>query len=76
MLYLGRIDPNKGCETLIRFFTRRADRTGARVPLVMAGPANMPIPAHAQVKPLGFVGEDVREALARQRRASGRPVAV
>jgi glycosyltransferase involved in cell wall biosynthesis len=63
VLYLGRVDPNKGCETLLRFFTRRADRTGDRVPLVMAGPANMPIPPHEQVQPLGFVDEDVREAL-------------
>jgi glycosyltransferase involved in cell wall biosynthesis len=63
VLYLGRIDPNKGCETLIRFFTRWADRTGATVPLVMAGPANMPIPEHRRVMPLGFVDHHVREAL-------------
>jgi glycosyltransferase involved in cell wall biosynthesis len=62
-LYLGRIDPNKGCESLIRYFTRWADRADARVPLVLAGPANMPIPPHAQLKPLGFVSEDIREAL-------------
>ena len=42
VLYVGRIDPNKGCGTLLRFFTRWATATGTAVPLVMAGPANMP----------------------------------
>jgi glycosyltransferase involved in cell wall biosynthesis len=63
MLYLGRIDPNKGCRTLLRFYTRWAERTGDPVPLVMAGPPNMPIPAHPLVKPLGFVDPAVRDAL-------------
>jgi glycosyltransferase involved in cell wall biosynthesis len=63
VLYLGRIDPNKGCGTLIRSFMRWADRRTAKVPLIMAGPANMPIPSHPQVKPLGFVDQRVREAL-------------
>jgi glycosyltransferase involved in cell wall biosynthesis len=63
LLYLGRIDPNKGCETLLRFFVRWAERTGAAIPLVMAGPANMPVPDHPLVRPLGFVEPAVREAL-------------
>jgi glycosyltransferase involved in cell wall biosynthesis len=63
ILYLGRVDPNKGCETLIRHFTRYASETGRRVQLVMAGPANMPIPSHPLVVQLGFVQDEVREAL-------------
>lgn len=63
VLYLGRIDPNKGCDTLLRFYARWADLTGTSVPLVMAGPANMPIPDHPLVRPLGFVDAAVREAL-------------
>jgi glycosyltransferase involved in cell wall biosynthesis len=59
LLYLGRIDPNKGCGTLLRYF----QKAGSRTPLVMAGPANMPIPDIPLVKPLGFVDERVREAL-------------
>ena len=46
LLYLGRVDPNKGCETLLRHYARWSERTDLRVPLVLAGPANMPIPAH------------------------------
>jgi glycosyltransferase involved in cell wall biosynthesis len=63
VLYLGRVDPNKGCETLLRHFLRRQAASGSRVPLVMAGPTNMPIPDDASVKPLGFVDEHAREAL-------------
>jgi len=65
-LYLGRIDPNKGCRTLLRFYVRWLERTGARLPLVMAGPANMPVPDHPLVKPLGYVTPVVRDALLAQ----------
>ena len=63
VLYLGRIDPNKGCETLVRYFLKRHDTARVRVPLVMAGPANMPLPDHESVTCLGFVDEGAREAL-------------
>jgi glycosyltransferase involved in cell wall biosynthesis len=63
VLYLGRIDPNKGCETLVRYFLKRDSTARVRVPLVMAGPANMPLPDHPSVHCLGFVDEDAREAL-------------
>jgi glycosyltransferase involved in cell wall biosynthesis len=62
VLYLGRIDPNKGCEALIRHFLRYVEN-GRRVQLVMAGPANMPIPDHPLIRPLGFVDEGMRDAL-------------
>jgi glycosyltransferase involved in cell wall biosynthesis len=63
ILYLGRVDPNKGCDTLLRHFMRWSDQTGRRIPLVMAGPANMPLPEHPMVKLLGYVGDERREAL-------------
>ena len=70
VLYLGRIDPNKGCGTLMRNFLRyvevRKEREAAaerNVQLVMAGPASMPIPEHPLICPLGFVDDDVRDAL-------------
>jgi glycosyltransferase involved in cell wall biosynthesis len=63
VLYLGRIDPNKGCETLLQHFTRYAREHQNPVQLVMAGPANMPIPDHPSITRLGFVDETVREAL-------------
>ena len=63
LLYLGRIDPNKGCGTLLRHFLRWQEETRARVPLVMAGPENMPMPDHPLVRRLGQIGEADREAL-------------
>jgi glycosyltransferase involved in cell wall biosynthesis len=62
VLYLGRIDPNKGCERLVREFTQYADG-GRRVQLVMAGPAGMRIPEHPSIRLLGFVDDQVRDAL-------------
>jgi len=66
LLYLGRIDPNKGCGTLLRFFAKRRF-DGA--PLVLAGPANMPLPDDPSIKPLGFVDAASREALVAHARA-------
>jgi glycosyltransferase involved in cell wall biosynthesis len=63
VLYLGRVDPNKGCDTLFRHFLRWQGATDLRVPLVLAGPANMPVPEHPQIRFLGYVGDALREAL-------------
>jgi glycosyltransferase involved in cell wall biosynthesis len=68
ILYLGRIDPNKGCQALIRHFLRYTE-LGKNVSLVMAGPSSMPIPAHPLIRPLGFVDDAVREALLTRARA-------
>jgi glycosyltransferase involved in cell wall biosynthesis len=62
VLYLGRVDPNKGCESLVRHFSRFVE-SGRAVQLVMAGPVNMPVPDHPAIRILGFVDDDVREAL-------------
>jgi glycosyltransferase involved in cell wall biosynthesis len=67
VLYLGRIDPNKGCQALIRHFTRYVE-TGREVQLVMAGPSSMPIPDHPRIRPLGFVDAEVRDALLNEAR--------
>ncbi len=66
LLYLGRVDPNKGCATLLKHFVRYASEHPDSPPLVLAGPANMPIPGHPKIKALGFVSEAVREALLTQ----------
>jgi glycosyltransferase involved in cell wall biosynthesis len=63
VLYLGRVDPNKGCETLLRHFVRLQDTHPSNIQLVLAGPVNMPIPSHPRVHVLGFVQDAVREAL-------------
>jgi glycosyltransferase involved in cell wall biosynthesis len=63
VLYLGRIDPNKGCETLLEYFLKYRTQSGRQVQLVMAGPANMPIPEDPSVRALGFVDPETRDAL-------------
>ena len=69
VLYLGRVDPNKGCDALLRHFLRYVDRADVRsgpasvVSLVLAGPANMPVPAHPRIRALGYVDDGTRNAL-------------
>jgi glycosyltransferase involved in cell wall biosynthesis len=62
VLYLGRVDPNKGCEALVRNFSRYV-ATRRDIQLVLAGPVNMPVPDHPAIRVLGFVTEPVRDAL-------------
>jgi glycosyltransferase involved in cell wall biosynthesis len=63
ILYLGRIEPNKGCDILLDYFGRYVEAGGPPVQLVMAGFANMPIPAHPAITPLGVVDDALRETL-------------
>jgi len=63
VLYLGRVDPNKGCETLLRNFEDFVAREGSRVQLVLAGPVFMPLPTDPAIVSLGFVDESTRAQL-------------
>jgi glycosyltransferase involved in cell wall biosynthesis len=69
VLYVGRIDRNKGCQTLFEYFIEHADEGGADTTLVLAGPAKIPVPAHPRIRALGFVDEAVRDALLAHARA-------
>ncbi len=62
LLYLGRIDRNKGCHTLFDYFQAYADHR-PDITLVLAGPAKMTVPAHPRIVPLGYVSDDIRHAL-------------
>ena len=62
LLYLGRVDRNKGCETLIEYFQDYAAQHEG-LSLVLAGPAKMQIPLHPRIRSLGYVSDDLREAL-------------
>lgn len=65
ILYLGRVDPNKGCQTLLDHFVRYTREHNDPLRLVMAGPVNMPIPDHPSIVRLGFVDDAARESLLR-----------
>jgi glycosyltransferase involved in cell wall biosynthesis len=62
VLYLGRVDRNKGCHTLLDYFEAYAAVHDAPT-LVLAGPAKLQIPAHPRIRALGYVSDAVRSAL-------------
>jgi glycosyltransferase involved in cell wall biosynthesis len=62
LLYLGRVDRNKGCETLLDYFVSFAE-AHPDATLVLAGPAKMQIPAHPRIAALGYVSDAAKDAL-------------
>jgi glycosyltransferase involved in cell wall biosynthesis len=68
VLYLGRVDKNKGCDTLLEYFQTYA-ATHSDATLVLAGPAKMQIPEHPRIRALGYVADDLRHALLASARA-------
>nr|MBA3949410.1 glycosyl transferase family 1 [Acidobacteriota bacterium] len=50
VLYLGRIDQNKGCPTLFEYFANHLRDGGADTTLVLAGPATLPVPEHPRIR--------------------------
>jgi glycosyltransferase involved in cell wall biosynthesis len=74
LLYLGRVDKNKGCDRLFDAFIeydRRVSEHGAGtgLPLILAGPVVLPVPPHPRIRALGFVNDSIREALLAHARA-------
>jgi glycosyltransferase involved in cell wall biosynthesis len=62
ILYLGRVDRNKGCHTLLDYFQEYAS-TSSVMPLVLAGPAKLQIPEDDRIRALGYVSHELRDAL-------------
>lgn len=58
VLYVGRIDENKGCAELFDHFRRYAGQVSQRIQLVLAGTPVMAIPPHPRIRHLGFVSEE------------------
>jgi glycosyltransferase involved in cell wall biosynthesis len=63
LLYVGRLDPNKGTDRLFDDYQRLAGEWPDLPPLVLAGPAALPVPAHPRIRHLGFVSEEEKFAL-------------
>lgn len=66
VLYVGRIDKNKGCVTLFAYFQKFLEETGADLDLVLAGSAALPIPRHPQIRHVGFISEAEKVAALRE----------
>lgn len=63
LVYVGRVDPGKGCGELFDFFARSADRLPEPLQLVVCGKLGMPAPTHPRIVLAGFVADDERDAL-------------
>ena len=57
IIYVGRIDANKGCADLFRQFIEYSGRSSQPLDLVLIGTPALPIPAHPRIKHLGFVAD-------------------
>jgi glycosyltransferase involved in cell wall biosynthesis len=65
LLYIGRIDPSKGCDELFDFFIRQRASGLGPAKLVLIGKAVMPVPDHPDIVSLGFVSNQTKwDALA------------
>jgi glycosyltransferase involved in cell wall biosynthesis len=72
LLYVGRVDRNKGCDALLRHYaayTADAAPGDRALPLVLAGPVVLPLPGRADIHVLGRVDDDLRDALLAHARA-------
>ena len=68
LLYVGRVDPSKGCAELFEMFVRLQARTPDGVPLklVVCGQLFMKAPTHPNIVLAGFVTDAQRDALTAQ----------
>jgi glycosyltransferase involved in cell wall biosynthesis len=57
VLYVGRIDVNKGCAELFDYFLQYAGRTERPLDLVLIGTPVLPVPAHPRIRHLGYVAD-------------------
>lgn len=72
LLYVGRVDRNKGCDALVRHHTAYAASAApgeSVLPLVLAGPVVLPLPERDDLHVLGRVQDDLRDALLAHARA-------
>jgi len=63
VLYVGRIDRNKGADRLFAYWQRLAAEWPDLPPLVLVGRPALDIPAHPKIRHLGFVPEEEKFAL-------------
>lgn len=66
VLYVGRIDRNKGAVTLFAYFQKFLAETGADIDLVLAGKSVVPIPDNPRIRHVGFISEEEKVAALRQ----------
>ena len=58
VIYVGRIDVNKGCAELFEYFLGYADRCDRALDLVLIGTPVLPVPSHPRIRHLGYVSDE------------------
>ena len=58
IVYVGRIDANKGCAQLFDFFIHYLEDPRRHVDLVLIGTGDLPVPSHPHIHHLGFVTDE------------------
>lgn len=65
IVYVGRIDENKGCKELFAYFEQYCRAVPGNQMLVLIGKAVLPVPEHPRIRHLGFVpDQDKFDAIA------------
>jgi len=57
VVYVGRIDANKGCAELFDYFQRYLRRSGRSLTLVLIGTPVLEIPSHPRIRHLGYLSD-------------------
>jgi len=63
VLYVGRIDKNKGVDRLFRYYQWLLSEWPDAPSLVLVGTPVLPIPSHPKIRHLGFVSDVEKQAL-------------
>jgi len=58
IIYIGRIDENKGCRELFRYFLQFKKEAESDIKLVLVGSNLLRIPSHPDIRYLGFLSEE------------------
>lgn len=64
IIYIGRIDENKGCDRLFDYFLKFSEQTEKNdVLLILIGNSKLKIPDHPNIRSLGFLSEEDKFSL-------------
>jgi glycosyltransferase involved in cell wall biosynthesis len=66
LLYVGRLDKNKGCLTLFAYFQKFLAESRPDLELVLAGPKAIEVPDHPRIRYIGFIPEAEKAAALRE----------
>lgn len=66
ILYMGRVDPAKGCSELFEYFINYKKNNPSPLQLVLMGKELVPVPKRRDIISLGFVSEEEKYAVLRE----------